>query len=438
MVNFRENNLFSAVEQSFLTFDDPPDSIAVGFSGGADSLCLLDLLVRLRELYSFSLSAIHVHHHLHADADQWADFCQQQCKQYGIDLIIKHAYVDENNSLGLEAAARQERYAAFEKTSAKVIALAHHQDDQIETFFLGLLRGGGRKALIGMPTVRELTAKQRLWRPLLPYSKKVLQAYLQERHLYEVVDDSNFDTRYTRNWLRHTLLPILREKIPCCDERIMQNIVSLQASNQLIDDVVSEDYQRCLYQDTLIVKELKKLSVWRVQETVLYFLKKRHLKAPRQKSLESFCHWLQTHKKGFYAWSIPDGTIYVSAGRLWFWSQGKVLWGKTDEKYFTYADVSFTPGKKGLSADFIRDSQHWQVRPIRQEDCVQTQIGLQSAFGLLKKRKIPSFVRHTWPVISNHQQECVAVIGVKIDSRYEHDNGLLPSIEALQPYLIND
>lgn len=135
MVNFLENNLFSAIEQSFLAFVDPPDSIAVGFSGGADSLCLLDLLARLREIHSFSLSAIHVHHHLHADADQWADFCQKQCEQYGIDLIIKHAYIDENNSLGLEAVARQERYAAFKKTSAKVIALAHHQNDQIETFF---------------------------------------------------------------------------------------------------------------------------------------------------------------------------------------------------------------------------------------------------------------------------------------------------------------
>ena len=438
MVNFLENNLFSAIEQSFLAFVDPPDSIAVGFSGGADSLCLLDLLARLREIHSFSLSAIHVHHHLHADADQWADFCQKQCEQYGINLIIKHAYIDENNSLGLEAVARQERYAAFKKTSAKVIALAHHQNDQIETFFLGLLRGGGRKALIGMPTIRKLTAEQRLWRPLLSYSKNAIQAYLRERHLREIVDHSNFDTRYTRNWLRHTLLPVLREKIPCCDERIVQNIANLQASDQLIDDVVSEDYQRCLYQDTLLVKELEKLSVWRLQETVLHFLKKRHLRVPRQKSLESFCHWLQTHKKGFYAWSIPDGTIYVSVGRLWFWPQGKVLWGKTGKKYFTYADVFFSPGKKGLSADFLRNSQPWQVRPIKQADRIQTQIGLQSAFGLLKKRKVPSFARHAWPVISNHKQECVAVIGVKIDLRYEHDDGLLPSIEALQPYLIND
>ena len=98
----------------------------------------------------------------------------------------------------------------------------------------------------------------------------------------------------------------------------------------------------------------------------------------------------------------------------------------------------FSPGKKGLSADFLRNSQPWQVRPIKQADRIQTQIGLQSAFGLLKKRKVPSFARHAWPVISNHKQECVAVIGVKIDLRYEHDDGLLPSIEALQPYLIND
>lgn len=254
---------------------------------------------------------------------------------------------------------------------------------------MGLLRGGGRKALIGMPTIRKLTAEQRLWRPLLSYSKNAIQAYLRERHLREIVDHSNFDTRYTRNWLRHTLLPVLREKIPCCDERIVQNIANLQASDQLIDDVVSEDYQRCLYQDTLLVKELEKLSVWRLQETVLHFLKKRHLRVPRQKSLESFCHWLQTHKKGFYAWSIPDGTIYVSVGRLWFWPQGKVLWGKTGKKYFTYADVFFLQGKKVCQQIFYEIVSLGRYDPLSKQIAYKLKLAYNQLLAFLKRGKYP-------------------------------------------------
>src|SRR5215470_10893850 len=108
--------------------------IAVGLSGGVDSVVLLH---RLKDR---GVSAIHVHHGLSPNADSWAAFCRKLCKQWGVPLQVLRVSVRRSEQ-GLEAAAREARYAAFRKSKADVIALAHNLDDQSETVLMNLLRG---------------------------------------------------------------------------------------------------------------------------------------------------------------------------------------------------------------------------------------------------------------------------------------------------------
>lgn len=125
---------------------------AVALSGGLDSVVLLHLLVCAGKRAGFVPEALHIHHGLSPRADDWADFCRNYCDMLGWGWKrLRSAW---KNGLGIEAAARQKRYAEFAEKGFDVLALAHHRDDQIETFMLAVARGGGLRALAAMPAVR--------------------------------------------------------------------------------------------------------------------------------------------------------------------------------------------------------------------------------------------------------------------------------------------
>ncbi|MEO8165795.1 MAG: tRNA lysidine(34) synthetase TilS, partial [Betaproteobacteria bacterium] len=122
--------------------------VAIGLSGGMDSVVLLDLLDERRVARDLSLSAVHVNHQISPHAGEWELFCRALCEQRGIGITVQHVDVVADGS-GIEAAARKLRYRAFATLEADFVALAHHLDDQVETFLLQLLRGAGPKGLAG-------------------------------------------------------------------------------------------------------------------------------------------------------------------------------------------------------------------------------------------------------------------------------------------------
>ena len=126
------------------------ERLCVGLSGGIDSVVLLDLLCTLRDTRSFALTAVHVHHGLSPNADQWAAFCAALCERRNVPLAIEHVVVARDSGLGLEAAARAARRAVFARAAADFMVLGHHQDDQVETVLLHALRGTGLKGLAAM------------------------------------------------------------------------------------------------------------------------------------------------------------------------------------------------------------------------------------------------------------------------------------------------
>ena len=193
----------------------PAQPIVVGFSGGLDSSVLLHALAALPAARAHGLRALHVHHGLHPDADDWAAHCQQVCAHLGLALHIARVNVDHDQGIGLEAAARHARYAAFRAQLAEheVLALAHHQDDQAETVLLRLLRASGSDGLAAMQQWREL-APNTIWRPLLDQPRTALLAYAQANTLHWIDDPSNAEHGPDRNFLRHRVLPLLRERWP--------------------------------------------------------------------------------------------------------------------------------------------------------------------------------------------------------------------------------
>lgn len=186
--------------------------VAVGLSGGLDSVVLLHLLRGLAPRIGYRLSALHVNHGLSANAGEWQRFCAKLSRDLGVPFKAVKVVVKKDGR-GLEAAAREARRAAFLKTDAQAIALAHHLDDQAETVLLNLLRGAGRAGASGMPAVGRL-GRKKLLRPLLGVPRSAIRAYAARERLAWVEDESNADESLTRNFLRRRVAPLLEARFP--------------------------------------------------------------------------------------------------------------------------------------------------------------------------------------------------------------------------------
>ncbi|HJW45880.1 MAG TPA: tRNA lysidine(34) synthetase TilS [Lysobacter sp.] len=210
--------------------------LAVALSGGLDSMVLLHVLSAIPGSHARGLRAMHVHHGLHADADRWAQQCKEACDAQGLPLCILRVEVRRSGE-GPEAAARYARHAAFEAElrDDEVLALAHHRDDQAETFLLRALRASGPNGLGAMRSWRRF-GRGWLWRPLLERSRAELLAYAQAHGLQWIDDPSNADENLDRNFLRHRVLPLLRERWPQADAAFARSAELCAQANDLLDD----------------------------------------------------------------------------------------------------------------------------------------------------------------------------------------------------------
>jgi len=186
--------------------------VAVGLSGGLDSVVLLHLMHGFAPRLRCKLSALHVNHGLSPNAAEWQKFCSALCLALGVPFKAVRVKVKKQGQ-GLEAAARAARRAAFVKLRVDAIAVAHHLDDQAETVLFNLLRGTGLDGASGMPAVGELGDKQ-LLRPLLDVPRSGIRDYAAEHRLAWIEDESNNDESLTRNFLRRQVGPLLETRFP--------------------------------------------------------------------------------------------------------------------------------------------------------------------------------------------------------------------------------
>jgi tRNA(Ile)-lysidine synthase len=217
--------------------DLPKKPLCVGFSGGLDSTVLLHLLATSSEADLRGMRAIHVHHGLHADADAWVAHARHLCDALHVSLAVVKVEVAGDGGSGLEAAARAARHAAFGSAlrDDEVIALAHHRDDQAETFLLRALRASGPEGLGAMRRWRPF-GHAWMWRPLLDLPRSELLAYAHAHGLRWIDDPANADTMHDRNFLRHRVLPLLRERWPQVDAAFARSAVLSAESAELLAD----------------------------------------------------------------------------------------------------------------------------------------------------------------------------------------------------------
>lgn len=215
--------------------------VCIALSGGVDSVVLLQVITALRSALDLSLSAIHVHHGLSAGAESWSAFCADLCRQWDVPVVIARVTVARDASVGLEAAARKARYDAFATVVADYLLLAQHADDQAETVLHQILRGTGLRGMAGMGESRQLREGLVLLRPLLGVTRTEIEAYARAHQLAWVEDESNADTAYTRNFLRHDIAPLLGERFPHFRESLARTARHASEADAMLDALARID-----------------------------------------------------------------------------------------------------------------------------------------------------------------------------------------------------
>ena len=195
--------------------------LAVGLSGGVDSVVLLHVLHGLAPHFGYKLSAVHINHGLSPNAGDWQRFCSAFCHELGMPFKAVRVQVKRQGH-GLEAAAREARRAAFMKAGADAIAFAHHLDDQAETVLFNLLRGAGLEGARGMPAIGTLGGRK-LLRPLLDVPREEIRAYAAAHLLAWIEDESNEDEALTRNFIRRRVGPLLATRFPRWKENLARS-----------------------------------------------------------------------------------------------------------------------------------------------------------------------------------------------------------------------
>lgn len=215
----------------------PGDGVVVGLSGGPDSVFLLYALHTLQARMGFTLRAVHVHHGIRgAEADRDEAFSAELCAKLAVPFQAVHvaapAYAAQHG-LSLEEAARILRYEALEaarqqltQAPAAWIAVAHHLDDQAETVLHNLVRGAGLRGLAGMENRRN-----HVIRPLLSIKREDILKWLEQNNIPYVTDSTNADPHYTRNRIRSTVLPELREINPEASAHIAHSAALLREAD---------------------------------------------------------------------------------------------------------------------------------------------------------------------------------------------------------------
>jgi tRNA(Ile)-lysidine synthase len=278
--------------QSLLVFFEsrltPGERLCVALSGGRDSVVLLHALFELA--LPVELTALHVHHGLSPNADAWVDFCGGLCADLGIPMTLRHVAVPRDTGSGLEAAARALRHAAFDECGAngtQWLALAHHRDDQAETVLLNLLRGAGVDGAAGMLAERPHGASGvRLIRPLLDVPRAALEAYAASRNLLWIDDESNADTDFRRNYLRHEVMPRLAARFPGSDAALARAAAHFAEAADLLAELAAADRLLAAPAGRIEISRLKTLSTARARNLLRHELRLAGSPAPDTRWLD--------------------------------------------------------------------------------------------------------------------------------------------------------
>ncbi len=388
--------------------------IAVGLSGGRDSMALLDALAAAGPAHGIAVSAVHVDHGLSPHAGAWSDFCALECATRGVPLTVHRVAVSRTARSGIEAAARAARYRVYDAVEADVVALAHHADDQAETLLLQLVRGAGPHGLAAMPMLRTRNGAPALLRPFLALPRRAIDAYARARGLAFVDDESNADVALRRNFVRHELLPRLAAAFPGCPATLARAASHQAEAALLCDELAAIDAREALAMgadggetlDRHAFAALDGRAPHRARNVLRWFLRRHGLRAPSAARLSAMQRQLVSAAGDARVRLAHDGVeLGVHRGRIVVHAPPVTAfalpWRGEAELELPHGTLEFAPAEgRGLALSSLERGPI-VVRPRGGGERIRLGEGRprQSLKRLLQSAGVPAWQRDALPLV---------------------------------------
>ncbi|MYM65066.1 tRNA lysidine(34) synthetase TilS [Pseudomaricurvus sp. HS19] len=391
----------------------------IGLSGGLDST-LLAACVRDLQL-AVPVHCVYIHHGLSAHADEWQRHCEALCRQWQIPFTALAVDVQVGGQ-GVEAAAREARYQAFETLlqPGDGLLLGHHLDDQAETLLLRLMRGTGVTGLAGIQKERAL-GQGFLLRPLLGCSRQQLEQEAQRRNLQWVEDDSNSQTHFDRNYLRLQVMPLLQERWPGFRRQWQQTADLCEETAALVEEVAVADLAACQPERSregasLEMAALQGLTPFRRGNVLRLWLQQQgralpekvHLQevesqlVPGRSDSEAEVSWrdvrLQVHRQRL--WLLPDLQSPVPGDPLGWDGSTPLRWGSWELQLETVTSGGWRWPSQGVLVQARRGGE--RCHPAGRSHS-------QVLKKLLQEAGVAPWLRPQLPIITTLEGEIVAV-----------------------------
>ncbi len=391
----------------------PGDSVTCAVSGGADSMALLWAMYLLREQLNITLRAAHFNHGLRGEeSDRDEAFVRSFCDRFDIPLTVGKGAVQAGEK-GLEAAARDARYAFFDTLPGR-IATAHTADDNAETVLMHLVRGTGLKGLGGIAPVRG-----RIIRPMLDITRQQVLAFLDEYHISYVTDSSNDTDAFLRNRLRHHVMPLLKQENPRLAENLSAMSQRLREDEQAL--AVAEDFTGGLKVDALLA-----MPVAMQNRTVAAFLKHYGVKEPEAEHIALVKALLVSDNPSARA-NLPGGvTVCRQYGRLARLEDAPV---PQPQRLCCPGETAF--GSTRVACSYSNTGKRMRtvgnivIRSRQPGDSIRLAGGTKSLKKLFIDRKIPSYRRAFVAVVADDRGVlAVEGLGYNLDRLEEDGQGV--------------
>lgn len=411
-----------------------PCHIVVGVSGGADSMALLHMLLNWPE-NKLRVSAVHVHHGLRRDtADRDEQFVRDYCQTHNVQLVVYHedvAAYAQDQGFTIEQAGRELRYARFEQArqffGADLIATAHTASDQAETVLMRIIRGTGIDGLCGIPVVRG-----NICRPLLICARDEIERYCLDNAIPFVHDETNDDVCFTRNKIRHQVIPSLSEINPAIQDALLRLTEHAAEDSQMILAMAEDELSSAVSEFGYTVSAFNKVLPPVRKRMISLMMRKASVSSVEQK------HIVAIEK----ALSTGCGQVFLPGGQVCHISQGmvsvfnsvsaqsidefvlsdlpcSVYWNNNncnlrivkcvgENVYNLFSNTLFDYDKIQGSLRLRRRRQQDAIRPVGR-------VG-KSLKKLMNECNIPVFVRDSYPVLCD-DLGVIMVPGYAVDER---------------------
>jgi tRNA(Ile)-lysidine synthase len=402
--------------------------LCLAYSGGLDSTVLLHALAGLRARQRFALRALHVNHQLQAGSQAWAEQAAARAGALGVTCERLRIRIPRLRGRSLEAAAREARYAAIarELEPDELLLTAHHQEDQLETLLLALMRGSGVRGLAGMSA---LTAwhETLLVRPLLQVGRAQLERYARARALQWTEDPSNEDLAFDRNYLRRRVLPLLTARWSAAAATAGRSAAHLAEARTLLEQLAMADLVGCRDGAALRASALRTLPLPRRRNALRQWLGERGLQAPGQRRLQEIAVAMLHAKADAQPRVRWDGAaVRRHADQLYAQAETPIV-EQVQDAAWDWRAQPWLPLRGGGAIGLIPERhgdvrlaalpQQLQIRYRRGGERLRGVHGRSALKDLLQSQHLAPWERAAVPLIL-HQERIIAVADLWLDHEY--------------------